>query len=241
MQRLESKSVVVDGIKVKYLSGGKGPVLCFIQGWGKFEAYVSIFTALSKHFRIVAPDIWDLRNKLKQPFYNNYVKIISAALKQIEFKGILAGHSFGGALAAGIAVKTSVKKLFLIDSAGIPVQRGKLKWIFIYTREVYRESNIEKGKNSLGKHLAAFLIANLHPRTYRVSREIMYLDAREVFKKVQQPAMIIWGRDDFVFPITAATAIKKLMKNSTVVTVEGMHNWCILQPERLSRILQQKI
>jgi hypothetical protein len=68
MEKLESKSVAVRGIKLRYLYGGRGPKLCFIQGWGTFDTYLSLLRELSTHFTVYAPDVYWLRNKLKLPF-----------------------------------------------------------------------------------------------------------------------------------------------------------------------------
>jgi pimeloyl-ACP methyl ester carboxylesterase len=89
------------------------------------------------------------------------------------------------------------------------------------------------------KKLAKFLVAHLNPRTYRVSCEVMDSDATEVFRKVKQPTIIIWGKNDSVFPADAAKKIKELISNSRIVKVKGTHDWCLLKPDKLAEIFEQ--
>lgn len=236
MAKLKSATVSIGKIKLSYLHGGRGPPLCFLQGWGNIEVYGTLLQELSRHFTVYAPDIYQLRYSLNTPFYESSIEVISGLLKKIRFRGMLAGHSFGAAIAAGVALRVKAKKLVLIDSAGIPVKRWRLNWIYTYFRELNRESKIVRQSDRIMfKHnLKKTLLENMHPGIYNFSCEVMDLDAKDVFRQIKQTTLILWGRDDAVFPAASANTIKALIKGSRVVQVPGSHHWCLLKPEQLS-------
>jgi pimeloyl-ACP methyl ester carboxylesterase len=241
MTKLETKYAVVNGIKISYLYGGKGPRLCFIHGWGPFDTNIWLLDELSKYFTVCAPNLYELRKTLKLPFYKNCVSVITELLKQINFTGVLMGHSFGGAVATGVAANNKgIKQLFLIDSAGVKLKRGRLKWILTYLRKTQKEAKAEKDHavRSFKWKFVRFVIANLRLKTYRISCEVMELDVTDLFKKVKQSTIILWGKNDAIFNLAVANKIKRLIPNSKLVKVGGMHNWCLLRPKQLIETLE---
>src|ERR1700710_3131602 len=54
----EHKYATVNGIKIHYVTGGKGEPLLLIHGFGQnWFMWYRIMPALSKHFTIIAPDM----------------------------------------------------------------------------------------------------------------------------------------------------------------------------------------
>jgi pimeloyl-ACP methyl ester carboxylesterase len=113
----------VNGIKIHYVTGGKGDPLVLIHGFGQnWYMWNRILPELSKHFTIIAPDLPGLGESDKPD--SGYDKKTMAAtihslVKQLGHNNVnLAGHDIGLMVAYAYAAQfpNEVKKLALMDA-----------------------------------------------------------------------------------------------------------------------------
>ncbi len=226
---LEEKTIIVKGLPVKFLHGGKGKPVLFLHGWllPSAHAYRQFLEGLAKKFEVFAPGMV-ARHVRSIDGYERFVKSFadSAGIKGF----VVIGHSFGGAVAADFASRhpAYVKKLVLIDALGVPMKRGAFWWLDVI------------GKKVGGIGIPAFMRGLLfvmpfmfHVRSRRVigiTLAMIRADYRGFFKQVKCPTLVVWGEMDEVFPLEHAREISSLIKGSKVLVVKGTHDWPIFIP-----------
>ena len=146
------KYATVNGIKIHYVTGGKGEPLLLIHGFGQnWFMWNRLMPALSRHFTIIAPDMPGVGESGKPK--NGYdkktlAKDIHELMKKLGYTNInLAGHDIGLMVAYAYAAQfgAEVKKVALLDALipGIePVWSdlyNKLWWFGFFARPVSGE------------------------------------------------------------------------------------------------------
>jgi pimeloyl-ACP methyl ester carboxylesterase len=127
----DAERMTVGGIELEVVRRGAGPPLLFLHGMRTVDPRAAFLDRLGRHVTVIAPSspgfgrsprpadfdtVYDLVH-----FYLDVLDAVSAA--HGGRKVVLAGHSFGGWLAAELAVKAShrLAKLILIDAFGIKI------------------------------------------------------------------------------------------------------------------------
>lgn len=182
--------------------------------------------------------VWDI---------NDYIEWLNKKLKT-EKEVILVGHSNGGRIALNFILKypKKVKKLFLIDSAGICHNGLKIRVKRILFKLI---ANIGKRfTNSKG-------LKNL---LYKFARESDYNDASEIMKKTMKNLInsdltselekinvdtnIIWGEIDKITPISDGILMNKKIKNSKLHIIENArHSPQFTHFGEVSKIIDENI
>ena len=124
------KKIQVHGNKIRYLdydnfSSKKRENLVLLHGIGaSAERWSNVIPFLSKHFRIIVPDIIGFGYSDKPTVEYNmpfFVKFLEDFLNSLGVKkASIGGSSFGGLVAAEFAIKNTnmVNKLILVSPAG---------------------------------------------------------------------------------------------------------------------------
>lgn len=145
------------------------------------------------------------------------------------------GFSFGGWLAAEMAANDPAifSKIVLVAPAGIRPPAGEIRDMFkvpaiVYLRESVRdpartpEFQSLYGGGSSPEQYEAFEdaraeTARLAWQPYMFNPSLPHL----LEGTANAPALIVWGRDDQIVPISAAEVYQRAMKNSRVITFEA--------------------
>ena len=113
----------VNGVKIHYVTGGKGEPLLLVHGFGQnWYMWNRLLPELAKHFTIVAPDLRGVGESGKPA--GGYDKKTMAVdlhelMKKLGYKNInLAGHDIGLMVAYAYAAQfpKDVKKIALMDA-----------------------------------------------------------------------------------------------------------------------------
>ena len=48
---------------------------------------------------------------------------------------------------------------------------------------------------------------------------------------IEIPTLILWGKDDWVFPMETGTKLQQHIPHSTLEIVDGNHDWIVYNPE----------
>jgi pimeloyl-ACP methyl ester carboxylesterase len=242
--------IIINGVKTNFRIFGEGKPLFVLHGWGSnIERWKEVAEQISgEEIKVIIPDLpgFGLSEKLKNPWtINDYVKWFEEFAKEINVQDFyLAGHSFGGALAAKITVRfpQNVKKLFLISAALIRKKTVK-KNIFLKSAKLFKLFSFLPFYVFFRKAVYKFIIRKSdYVYTDGVMKEtylnVISDDISFNLPFIKVPTTIIWGQKDDSTPIEDAYYMNKQIKNSNLIIIpEAGHDLNRKQPE----ILAQKI
>lgn len=163
-------------------------------------------------------DVWTL---------NDYINWLKDKIDEYGGNLTLLGHSNGGRIASAYTASypNRVERLILIDSAGIDHGSfgASFKKIFFKTGAKiaarFTKSNLardffykiigEEDYNRADEHLKKTLV------------NLISEDLSQTFKKIKVPALIIWGKNDKITPVSDAKTMHSLIKNSELQIIPG--------------------
>lgn len=164
--------------------------------------------------------------------------------KQNLSQFVLVGHSFGGSVSTKFSIKYPelVKKLILVDSAGIRHKRLKKeiqkkvahflnKFSFLPLYGLARKI----AYRTLFRHSDYLLTEGVMKETYL---KAIGEDISNIFSEITAPTLLIWGENDRITPMDHALFMKKNISNAKLEVIAGVrHNPHKEAPE----ILTEKI
>lgn len=156
------------------------------------------------------PPDWSLRD---------YTVITEKAIDKLGFTDIiLIGHSFGGRVAIDMASRSNrVKKLVLVDSAGLKPRRGLMCRI----RKMRFERDKAKGRDTRKYYSPDYLAL---PENMRgVFSRIVAEDLSDRLPLVSCPTLIVWGKEDSETPPYMAKRLNREISDSRIVWLDGGH------------------
>lgn len=205
---------------VRLRRDGAGERLLFLHGAGGWPTWGAFMGSLAGQYDVLLPEhpgfglsdnpSW-LRNVSDMAMY--YLDFIDA----LDGPPIhLAGHSLGGWIAAELAVRNSarLKSLTLIAPAGVRVKGLPCGDNFIWSREEYARNlfcdqvladkelaHVPTGEEAdidlTNRYMAAKL--GWEPRWFSPALETW-------LHRIRIPTLVLWGRDDMLFPSDYAKA-----------------------------------
>ena len=174
-----------------------------------------------------------------------YALYIYHFLKKLNINDICyVGHSIGGKIGIILAAKYKeiIKKLVLIDSAGIRNTRN-LNWYlkvyyyktlkFIVKKILKNDKLVNQLKEKFGStdyRNAGFMRDVL----VRVTNE----DVTNLLTEIECPVFLYWGEKDIDTPVWMAKKMNRLLKDSALYIVKNGNHFSFLQDNRIISIIK---
>ena len=139
---------------------------------------------------------------------------------------IVIAHSFGGRIATILSgyYKENIKKMILIDSAGIKPRKNIFKLIKQTTYKLLKKLGyfIPKKKRNiyLKKIFSIFASTDykaLNNNMYQTFKNVINKDLKEYYNDIDTQTIIIWGEFDYDTPLKDAYYINKKIANSSLI------------------------
>jgi pimeloyl-ACP methyl ester carboxylesterase len=192
-----------------------------------------IFNILKDKFRVVTLDLpgFGKSDIPKEPWDSyDYAECINKFIEKMNLNEIiLFGHSHGGRVAIILASKYNfVKKLILIDSAGIIPKRKAKYYIKVYwfkmLKKTYLSVPVRNKQEKLDKFYKKF-----GSRDYRDAEGVMRQTMVKVINDnllrllsdIKAPTLLIWGEKDEDTPIYMGEMMEKEIPDSGLVILKG--------------------
>ncbi len=217
----------IGGVRFEYevnrLYFAGADVVLFLHGWGgDLRSFAGAFRAVSDlglaainfAFPTEVPPDWGVYD---------YATLVQKFTESVGAGGItVVGHSFGGRVAIILAAQKCVKKLVLVDAAGMKPRFNLKKKISVlrYKRSVKRGKPLdgmgsEDYNKTSGDGRKVFVrIVNTH-----LEKLLPYIDC---------PTLLVWGRKDVDTPLYMAKRLNHGIKNSRLCLLDGGH-YCYTQ------------
>jgi len=252
--RLRPRRLAVGGLDVPYLDGGAGEPLVLVHGFGgDKDNFTRIAPHLTRHFRVIAPDLAGFGESTRDPSLDYRVSAqvdrLHAFIGALGFRRVhLGGSSMGGFIVAEYAARhpDEVASLWLLDPAGTeaaldtPMLREYLRSgeipLLVREASAYRDLLAAVTHRpllappSLKRLLAARAVADfpLHERIFReVRRESPLLEPR--LATIVAPTLIVWGSEDQVLSPAAAAVLGRGIERNEIEMMDGVGHLPMLE------------
>ena len=220
------------------------PCLVFLHGWGGgFSSFSFFAKELSDKYFCVVVDFNSTINSGKILWVSDFSDELKNELDLLGAKDItIIAHSFGGRVTAKFYEKYPgfVKKIVLIDSAGLPKKHNlwyyiKVRW-FKFCKTLVKMHIISKEKlNSFGSPD----YVKLNQTARKTFINIISEDLTNSFSKINVPTLIYWGENDKETPLKMAKTLKKIIKPSElIIEKDAGHFSYLTNPQKFIRIIR---
>jgi pimeloyl-ACP methyl ester carboxylesterase len=221
-----------------------------IHGWTynleKWEAFVALLRAqrvVVKQLKVPglttkSDKVWDI---------DGYINWLDEELKGEEHP-IIIGHSNGGRIALAYSIKypQRLKKLILIDSAGVPRDqlkaKIKLKVLWFLSKVGKVLSIVPGAKKIFYRVIGAHDYQNAPPNMKLTMRNMLAVDENLNLHEVQTPTTIIWGKNDKVTPLRDGQRMAKQIPQSTLHIIDNaQHAPFASQPQAVLELILKEL
>ncbi len=224
----------IDGLNINYIDEGSGSVVLLLHGWGaNIQTMIPIVNILKNKCRVIALDLpgFGESDKPKWPWNSyDYANLVNKfiELKKLE-NIILFGHSHGGRISIILSNKHDyIKKLILIDSAGLIPKRKLnyyikvysfklLKMLYlIFTRGDSKEQKIEKFYKKYGS--TDYKASDGVMRQTMV--KVIHDNLIDLLPNINVPTLLIWGDKDEDTPVYMGKIMEEQIKDSGLIILK---------------------
>lgn len=239
----QEKTATVFGAKIRYLEAGDAakPTVILLHGLGsQAETWQFNIAPLAANFHVVAPDQIGF-GKSDKPLLKyrvgTFVDFLDKFMAELKIeKAHLVGNSMGGWVAALFSIKypTRVERIVLADAAGLAPKeiefdriyqlnnstrdeiRANLKLLFANPALQNNEALVDQFMTQRISIGDGYTINSL---IESIKRREDFLDAR--LGEIKKPALIIWGKQDGLLPVSDGEKFNKGIANSSLVVFDN--------------------
>lgn len=226
----------IDGLKINYIDEGQGANILLLHGWGgSIQTMMPIFNILKNKCRVIAVDLpgfgeSDLPDKPWNSY--DYAEYMKKFIEKMNLKDIiLFGHSHGGRISIilGSRYKDYIKKLILIDSAGIIPKRSIKYYFKVYGFKILKKiytafSTGDNKEEKLEKFYKKFGSTD-YKESQGVMRQTMVKVINDNLLKslpgISAPTLLIWGEKDEDTPVYMGKIMEDNIKDSGLIILKG--------------------
>ena len=224
------KEFSTNGVNIHYTVAGEGVAVVLMHGWGcNTTTLASIENQLTPYFKVINIDFPGF-GKSEEPLTVWGVEDYTVALESLlRAEGvnnpIMLGHSFGGRVGIVYASRNDVRKLILVDAAGVKPRRS-LKYY-------YKVLNRYRGKVGSSDYKQA------SSKMRAIMSRVVNEDLCHLMPKIKAPTLLIWGENDTATPISDAKKMESLIPDAGLVSFAGVGHYSFLEnPHGFSAVLQ---
>ncbi len=231
-------------ISIYYEKYGKGNnTILILPGWGNtrntFQHIINYFKEKYTIYILDYPGFGNSQIPNKELTMEDYTKLIISFIKENNINNpIIIAHSFGGRITSLLLTKykISAKKLILFDVAGIKRRKKNIKFI---KKKIYKllkkiiplfpKIKQEEIKQKLLIKFSSEDYKNIPACMRKTFQNIIQLDLRNYYKKINTETLIIWGEQDQDTPLKDAYYLQNKIKNNALIIYPKATHFSYLQ------------
>ena len=248
MADADTERLRVNGLELELLRRGSGRPIVLLHGFQTVDREAPFLDLLGRHGEIIAPSGPGFGSSPRPTDFDTVYDLVHLYLALIETlpgdRVRLVGFSFGGWLAAEVAVACShrLEKLVLVDPLGIKISDREIPDIL----DIFNKSSDEVRRRSW--HDPERFAPDFNGMsdealvTYARNREVLCLYAWHPYMynpqlprwlgRITVPTLLVWGASDGVVTPDYGRAYSRLIPGSRLALIERAgHHPELEQPE----------
>ena len=235
-------NIKINGLNINYEVSGEGTPVILLHGWlCSLETMKPIANVL-ENFKVYNVDLPGFgKSDMPKEFFctNDFGNFLDGFIKELKIENpILIGHSNGGRTIINYAGRKlgNIKKIILIDSAGIKPERKLGYYIKVYTFKCLKKflgifPDVEMFNNIRERVLGKFGSSD-YKNSSEVLRRTMSIiineDQTEILKNIKAPTLLLWGENDEDTPIRDGKIMEENIKDSSLIEIKGAGHFSYL-------------
>lgn len=246
-----------EDIKLYYEKYGESEKnIVILPGWGDTRhTFTTMINFLKDYFTVYILD-WPGFSNSNFPNRDltiyHYADLVHEFLESLELTDpILIGHSFGGRIIITLLgyYHYSYSNIILMNSAGVKPKRTLIKKFRTFSYKIFKKT----GKILPKKRQKAFyqkLFSKYASTDYKCLKDnmrktfqnIVNEDLTPYLQYINTKTLLIWGSCDDATPIKDAYKMKRLIKESELVTIKGATHFAYLEkPYLINSIIYEQL
>ncbi len=239
-------------VELCYTVEGDGYPVVLMHGWGcNHTTLASIEKLLVGNFKVYNVDFPGFGESSEpQSVWSveQYTSMIEELLQAENVTApILLGHSFGGRVGILFASRNEVRKLVLVDAAGVKPRRSLKYYYKVYSYKAIKKllplvAGKETGERLINKYRGKvgssdYNSASQMMRT--IMSKVVNEDLRHVMSCIKCPTLLVWGEKDTATPVKDAKIMEKLIPDAGLVVFKGAGHYSFLDnPYQFAAVLK---
>jgi pimeloyl-ACP methyl ester carboxylesterase len=260
----------IDGAPVNVIDVGEGPALLFVHGLsGCWQNWLEQIPHFARTRRVVAPDLPGFGASplpREDVSISGYARCLDAILGQLGVEAAdVVGNSLGGFVANELAISfpQRVRRLVLVSASGLSAAHVKRdptqiaarvagqvlavlatrrEWIFRrpQLRNAFAGYVIRHPERLPTELLYEQLEAAAAPGFLPATLSSMQFEIEDRLAEIDEPTLIVWGREDKVVPPHDAPRFEELIPGAKLVWFEDTGHVPMLErPARFNRVVDE--
>lgn len=249
------KNIKINGLKFHYTVQGSGSPIILMHGWGcNLTTLASIEkVAVENHtvYNVDFPGFGESQEPTEVWGVEKYTQLIEEFVKLEKLENpILLGHSFGGRVGILYSSRNQVKKLILVDAAGVKPRRSLKYYFKVYTYKmgkrlmplIYGKDGAQKRIEEMRAKRGSSDYNNASPMMRAILSKVVNEDLKHCMPKITAPTLLIWGENDTATPLRDAKIMEKLIPDAGLVSFPGCGHYSFLDnPIQFAAVLRSFI
>lgn len=246
------KYIEIKGLKVHYTEAGEGEPVVLMHGWGcnttTLASVERVALETNKVYNIDFPGFGQSDEPQEAWSVYDYADMFGEFVQRLGIQNpVLLGHSFGGRVAIIHASSQAVKKVILVDAAGVK-PRHSLKWyVKVYSFKALKHiAPIVMGKEKAAAYIdkqrgkrGSSDYNNSTPMMRAILSKVVNEDLQHLMPKITAPTLMIWGENDTATPLRDAKTMERLIPGSGLVSFPGCGHYSFLDnPVQFAAVLR---
>lgn len=249
------KNIKINGLKFHYTVQGNGTPIVLMHGWGcNLTTLASIEkVAAESHtvYNVDFPGFGESEEPNEVWGVEKYTQLIEEFIKFENIKNpILLGHSFGGRVGILYSSRNQVKKLILVDAAGVKPRRSLKYYFKVYSFKIskrlmpliYGKDGAQKRIEEARAKRGSSDYNNATPMMRAILSKVVNEDLKYCMPNIKAPTLLIWGENDTATPLRDAQIMEKLIPDAGLVSFPGCGHYSFLDnPIQFAAVLRSFI
>ncbi len=246
------KFAKIAGVDVHYTVQGTGNPIILMHGWGcNLSTLASVEkVALDSHtvYNIDFPGFGQSQEPAEVWGVEEYTRVVETlAEKEGIVNPVLLGHSFGGRVGILFASRNKVKKLVLVDAAGIKPRRSLQYYLKVYSYKlgkrlmplIYGKNRAQEKIEQMRAKRGSSDYNSASEMMRRILSKVVNEDLKPVMPLIKAPTLLVWGENDTATPLRDAKIMERLIPDAGLVSFPGCGHYSFLDnPYQFAAVLR---